>query len=59
MLEATLRQLILVKNLPRALVQIVLQIVTTPEVDHVNTAIVEANKVRDCAILNAVSLKRC
>ncbi|KAK3382302.1 hypothetical protein B0T24DRAFT_6899 [Lasiosphaeria ovina] len=42
-IESSLTQLILVKNFPRQLIQIVLQIETTPDNDYVNTKLVQAS----------------
>ncbi|KAI0401849.1 hypothetical protein F4802DRAFT_609139 [Xylaria palmicola] len=42
-LQSTLRQIILVNNFPRTLIQIVLQISVTPENEYVNGKIVQAN----------------
>ncbi|KAK3394454.1 hypothetical protein B0H63DRAFT_532580 [Podospora didyma] len=42
-LQSSLSQLILVKNFPRQLIQIVLQIEATPENDYVNTKLVQAS----------------
>ncbi|KAL8403664.1 hypothetical protein RB594_008785 [Gaeumannomyces avenae] len=41
-LQSSLRQLILVKNFPRGLVQIVLQVTASPENDYVSTKLVQA-----------------
>ncbi|KAM7205786.1 exosome complex component RRP46 [Naviculisporaceae sp. PSN 640] len=42
-LQSSLSQIILVKNFPRGLIQIVLQIEATPENDYVNTKLVQAS----------------
>ncbi|KAK4147928.1 uncharacterized protein C8A04DRAFT_24490 [Dichotomopilus funicola] len=42
-LQSSLTQLILVKNFPRCLVQIVLQVEDSPENDYVNTKLVQAS----------------
>ncbi|KAL2023461.1 hypothetical protein VTK56DRAFT_2457 [Thermocarpiscus australiensis] len=42
-LQSTLSQLILVKNFPRSLIQIVLQVEDSPENAYVNTKLVQAN----------------
>ncbi|KAK4220263.1 exosome complex component RRP46 [Rhypophila decipiens] len=42
-LQSSLSQIILVKNFPRGLIQIVLQIEETPENDYVNTKLVQAS----------------
>ncbi|KAK3328833.1 hypothetical protein B0H66DRAFT_2439 [Apodospora peruviana] len=42
-LQSSLTQIILVKNFPRSLIQIVLQIEATPENDYVNTKLVQAS----------------
>jgi hypothetical protein len=41
LLKATLKQLILVQSFPRSMIQIVLQIETTPENDYVNTKLMQ------------------
>lgn len=46
LLQQSLRQLILVKNFPRCLIQVVLQITTTPANEYVNTKLVQASSVR-------------
>lgn len=43
LLQSTLRQVILVNNFPRALVQIILQITVTPENDYLNGKLGQAN----------------
>jgi len=45
-LQSSLSQIILIKNFPRSLFQIVLQIESTPENDYVNTKLVQGNLVR-------------
>lgn len=45
-LQTTLQQLILVKNFPRCLVQVVLQMQTVPENSYTNTKLVQAGTVR-------------
>lgn len=45
LLQQSLRQLILVKNFPRCLIQIVLQITTTPANEYANTKLVQASTV--------------
>lgn len=45
MLEPSLSQIILVKNFPRSLIQIVLQIESAPVNDYVNNKIVQAGIV--------------
>ncbi|KAH8890853.1 hypothetical protein GQ53DRAFT_649819 [Thozetella sp. PMI_491] len=42
-LQSTLSQVILVKNFPRSLIQIVLQVVAAPENDYVNAKLVQAS----------------
>ncbi|KAK0657518.1 hypothetical protein B0T16DRAFT_452966 [Cercophora newfieldiana] len=42
-LQSSLTQLILVKNFPRSLIQIVLQVESAPENDYVNTKLVQAS----------------
>ncbi|KAK3337447.1 hypothetical protein B0T19DRAFT_72917 [Cercophora scortea] len=42
-LQSSLSQIILIKNFPRSLIQIVLQIESTPENDYVNTKLVQAS----------------
>lgn len=46
MLQSSLSQIILVKNFPRSLIQIVLQVEDSPENDYVNTKLVQASLVR-------------
>jgi len=46
LVQATLQQLILLKNFPRCLVQVVLQFQAVPENDYTNTKLVQANTVR-------------
>ncbi|GAW15986.1 hypothetical protein ANO14919_054080 [Xylariales sp. No.14919] len=43
LLQSTLRQIILVNNFPRTLIQIILQITVTPENEYVNGKLVRAN----------------
>ncbi|KAI1148640.1 hypothetical protein F4825DRAFT_89861 [Nemania diffusa] len=43
LLQSTLRQIILVNNFPRTLIQIVLQITVTPENEYVNGKLVQAS----------------
>ncbi|KAH6651094.1 hypothetical protein F5144DRAFT_589402 [Chaetomium tenue] len=43
LLQSSLAQLILVKNFPRSLIQVVLQIEDSPENDYVNTKLVQAS----------------
>ncbi|KAI0911794.1 hypothetical protein F4824DRAFT_116045 [Ustulina deusta] len=43
LLQSTLRQIILVNNFPRTLIQIILQITVTPENEYVNGKLVQAN----------------
>lgn len=43
LLQQSLRQLILVKNFPRCLIQVVLQITATPANEYVNTKLVQAS----------------
>ncbi|KAK4156873.1 exosome complex component RRP46 [Chaetomidium leptoderma] len=42
-LQSTLAQIILIKNFPRSLIQIVLQVEDSPENDYVNTKLVQAS----------------
>jgi len=44
-LQSSLAQLILVKNFPRSLIQIVLQVEESPENEYVNTKLVQASLV--------------
>jgi hypothetical protein len=44
-LQSSLSQIILVKNFPRSLIQIVLQVEDSPENDYVNTKLVQASLV--------------
>lgn len=46
-LQSSLAQIILVKNFPRSLIQIVLQVEDSPENDYVNTKIVQASLVSE------------
>lgn len=46
LLQQSLRQLILVKNFPRCVVQIVLQVTEAPTNEYVNTKLVQASSVR-------------
>lgn len=46
LLESSLSQIILVKDFPRCLIQIVLQIESAPANDYVNTKLVQAGIVR-------------
>ncbi|KAJ8130752.1 hypothetical protein O1611_g2878 [Lasiodiplodia mahajangana] len=43
LLQSTLRQIILVNNFPRTLIQIILQITVTPENEYINGKLVQAN----------------
>ncbi|KAI0486441.1 hypothetical protein F4859DRAFT_370475 [Xylaria cf. heliscus] len=43
LLQSTLRQILLVNNFPRTLIQIILQITVTPENEYVNGKLVQAN----------------
>ncbi|KAL8377813.1 hypothetical protein RB595_008475 [Gaeumannomyces hyphopodioides] len=52
-LQSSLRQLILVKNFPRGLVQIVLQATASPENDYVSTKLVQARLAAVLALLSA------
>lgn len=45
LLQSTLRQIILVTNFPRSLIQITLQVTIAPENEYVNTKVVQANTV--------------
>lgn len=45
LLQQSLRQLILVKNFPRCLIQVVLQITAAPANEYVNTKLVQASTV--------------
>lgn len=47
-LQATLRQIILIHNFPRTLIQLTLQVTSTPENDAVGSKLVHANVVREC-----------
>ncbi len=46
-MQSSLSQIILVKNFPRSLIQIVLQVEDSPENDYVNTKIVQASLVSE------------
>ena len=50
LLQSSLSQLILVKNFPRSLIQIVLQVEESPENNYVNTKLVQASRVGDTPI---------
>ncbi|KAK6843551.1 exosome non-catalytic core subunit RRP46 [Apiospora arundinis] len=43
LLQSTLRQIILVTNFPRSLIQVTLQVTVAPENEYVNTKVVQAN----------------
>ncbi|KAI0003995.1 hypothetical protein F4779DRAFT_80738 [Xylariaceae sp. FL0662B] len=43
LLQQTLRQIILVNNSPRTLIQVILQVTVAPENDYVNTKVVQAS----------------
>ncbi|KAK8139749.1 hypothetical protein PG984_000872 [Apiospora sp. TS-2023a] len=43
LLQSTLRQIVLVTNFPRSLIQITLQVTIAPENEYVNTKVVQAN----------------
>ncbi|KAL7629383.1 exosome non-catalytic core subunit rrp46 [Parahypoxylon ruwenzoriense] len=43
LIQSTLRQIILVNNFPRTLIQVILQVTTTPENEYVNTKVVQAS----------------
>lgn len=47
LLQSSLSRIILVKNFPRSLIQIVLQIEDTPANDYVTPKLVQAGTVRD------------
>lgn len=53
LLESSLSQIILVKDFPRCLIQIVLQIESTPADDYVNTKLVQAGIVRRLSATHA------
>lgn len=54
-LQSTLRQIILVHNFPRTLIQVTLQITSTPENDNVGSKLVQASSVSTPkAILSSV-----
>jgi hypothetical protein len=50
LLEATLKQLIILKNFPRGMIQVVLQVETTPENDYVN------NKIMRAAVVSLITV---
>ncbi len=58
LLQSTLRQIILVNNFPRTLIQIILQITVTPENEYVNGKLVQANVVRISFPAN-LKIRRC
>ncbi|KAI1208858.1 uncharacterized protein F4807DRAFT_136192 [Annulohypoxylon truncatum] len=43
LIQSTLRQIILVNNFPRTLIQVILQVTTVPENEYVNTKVVQAS----------------
>lgn len=43
LLQSTLRQIILVNNFPRTLIQVILQVTTAPENEYVNAKVVQAS----------------
>lgn len=63
LLQQSLRQIILVKNFPRCLIQIVLQITAAPANDYVNTKLIQPNAVcllePNPGLLSSPSMKRC
>ncbi|KAI1779942.1 hypothetical protein F4818DRAFT_159608 [Hypoxylon cercidicola] len=52
LIQSTLRQIILVENFPRTLIQVILQVTTAPENEYVNAKVVQANS--NLAILPAL-----
>jgi len=48
-LQSTFRQIILVHNFPRTLIQVTLQITNTPENENAGSKLVQANSVFDLA----------
>jgi exosome complex component RRP46 len=50
-LQSTLRQILLIQNFPRSLIQITLQITRTPENDSAGTKIVQATSVLNPPLL--------
>jgi hypothetical protein len=46
LLQSTLRQIILVTNFPRTLIQITLQVTVAPENEYANTKVAQASTVR-------------
>ncbi|KAI1764793.1 hypothetical protein GGR53DRAFT_466038 [Hypoxylon sp. FL1150] len=52
LIQSTLRQIILVENFPRTLIQIILQVTTAPENEYVNAKVVQASS--NLAILPAL-----
>lgn len=58
LLQSTLRQIILVTNFPRSLIQITLQVTIAPENEYVNTKVVQANTVSSaCTQFRRLALK--
>ena len=55
-LQSSLKQIILVKNFPRSLIQIVLQITTSPENEYANTKLVQASLVRILRLILVTTL---
>lgn len=55
-LQSSLSQIILVKNFPRSLIQIVLQVEDSPENDYVNTKLVQASLVSDRVLGDGIEL---
>lgn len=53
LLQSTLRQIVLVNNFPRTLIQIILQITVTPDNEYVNGKLVQAHVV--CIFYNSQS----
>jgi exosome complex component RRP46 len=45
LLQSTLRQIILINNFPRTLIQVTLQVTVAPENEYVNTKIAQASTV--------------
>ncbi|XXG94610.1 Serine/threonine-protein phosphatase 2A activator 2 [Hypoxylon texense] len=52
LIQSTLRQIILVENFPRTLIQVILQVTTAPENEYINAKVVQANS--NLAILPAL-----
>lgn len=50
LIQSTLRQIILINNFPRTLIQVVLQVTTAPENEYVNAKLVQGSSVSSIPI---------